>query len=174
MPGGLMQLVAHGASDIYLGGRPQHTSFRATYRRHSNVNFATESIENNSYAEPVINKNSQKQNYNNIIKENTHILQNDINECCEVCLCDFNKNDNICIFGCCHYVCTTCVQQLTNHKCPKCRETIVSNKTAIKIAKNIHDKQQYNMSKLSSYEYSTLRKILVDTSNGNICEVFDE
>ena len=43
MGGGLMQLVAYGAQDVYLTGNPQITFWRVTYRRHTN--FAMESIE---------------------------------------------------------------------------------------------------------------------------------
>jgi hypothetical protein len=43
MPGGLMQLVAYGAQDVYLTGNPQITFFKVVYRRHTN--FAVESIE---------------------------------------------------------------------------------------------------------------------------------
>jgi hypothetical protein len=43
MPGGLMQLAAHGHQDIYLTGNPQITFFKIVYRRHTN--FAMESIE---------------------------------------------------------------------------------------------------------------------------------
>ena len=43
MGGGLMQLVAYGAQDIYLTGNPQITFFKVVYRRHTN--FAMESIE---------------------------------------------------------------------------------------------------------------------------------
>jgi hypothetical protein len=42
--GGLMQLVAYGAQDVYLTGNPQITFFKQVYRRHTN--FAMESIEN--------------------------------------------------------------------------------------------------------------------------------
>ena len=41
--GGLMQLVAYGAQDVYLTGNPQITFFKVVYRRHTN--FATEAIE---------------------------------------------------------------------------------------------------------------------------------
>jgi hypothetical protein len=40
--GGLMQLVAYGAQDIYLTGEPQITFWKSVYRRHTN--FAVESI----------------------------------------------------------------------------------------------------------------------------------
>jgi Major capsid protein N-terminus/Large eukaryotic DNA virus major capsid protein len=43
MGGGLMQLVAYGAQDIYLTGSPQITFFKVVYRRHTN--FSLESIE---------------------------------------------------------------------------------------------------------------------------------
>ena len=36
MGGGLMQLVAYGAQDIYLTGNPQITFFKVVYRRHTN------------------------------------------------------------------------------------------------------------------------------------------
>ena len=41
--GGLMQLVAYGAQDVYLTGNPQITFFKVVYRRHTN--FYTEAIE---------------------------------------------------------------------------------------------------------------------------------
>ena len=43
MGGGLMQLVAYGAQDIYLTGNPQITFFKVVYRRHTN--FSMELIE---------------------------------------------------------------------------------------------------------------------------------
>ena len=43
MGGGLLQLVAYGAQDVYLMGNPQITFWKVTYRRHTN--FAIESIE---------------------------------------------------------------------------------------------------------------------------------
>ena len=42
MGGGLMQLVAYGAQDIYLTGNPQITFFKVVYRRHTN--FSMESV----------------------------------------------------------------------------------------------------------------------------------
>ena len=42
MGGGLMQLVAYGAQDIYLTGNPQITFFKIVYRRHTN--FSIEAI----------------------------------------------------------------------------------------------------------------------------------
>jgi len=43
MGGGLLQLVAYGAQDVYLTGNPQITFFKVVYRRHTN--FSIESIE---------------------------------------------------------------------------------------------------------------------------------
>ena len=43
MGGGLMQLVAYGAQDVYLTGNPQITFFKVVYRRHTN--FSMESIQ---------------------------------------------------------------------------------------------------------------------------------
>jgi len=43
MGGGLLQLVAYGAQDVYLTGNPQITFFKVVYRRYTN--FSIESIE---------------------------------------------------------------------------------------------------------------------------------
>lgn len=48
--GGLMQLVAYGAQDIYLTGNPQITFFKSVYRRHTN--FAMENIQQ-TFSGPV-------------------------------------------------------------------------------------------------------------------------
>ena len=52
MGGGLMQLVAYGAQDIYLTGNPQITFFKVVYRRHTN--FSMESIEQTFSGTPSI------------------------------------------------------------------------------------------------------------------------
>jgi hypothetical protein len=44
MSGGLLQLIAYGAQDVYLTGNPQITFFKVVYKRHTN--FSVESIEN--------------------------------------------------------------------------------------------------------------------------------
>ena len=41
MGGGLMDLVAYGAQDIYLTGNPQITFFKVVYRRHTNFSMET-------------------------------------------------------------------------------------------------------------------------------------
>jgi len=48
--GGLMQLVAYGAQDIYLTGKPQITFWKAVYRRYTN--FAVESIQQDVLGTP--------------------------------------------------------------------------------------------------------------------------
>ena len=54
MGGGLMQLVAYGAQDIYLTGNPQITFFKVVYRRHTN--FSVESIEQTFNGSPDFGK----------------------------------------------------------------------------------------------------------------------
>lgn len=54
MGGGLMQLVAYGAQDIYLTGNPQITFFKVVYRRHTN--FSMESIEQTFNGSPDFGK----------------------------------------------------------------------------------------------------------------------
>ena len=54
MGGGLMQLVAYGAQDIYLTGNPQITFFKVVYRRHTN--FSVESIEQTFNGTPNFGK----------------------------------------------------------------------------------------------------------------------
>jgi hypothetical protein len=53
MGGGLMQLVAYGAQDIYLTGQPQITFFKSVYRRYTN--FALESIQQTINGNPSAN-----------------------------------------------------------------------------------------------------------------------
>lgn len=51
MGGGLMQLVAYGAQDIYLTGNPQITFFKVVYRRHTN--FSMENIQQTFNGNPT-------------------------------------------------------------------------------------------------------------------------
>ena len=51
MGGGLLQLVAYGAQDVYLTGNPQITFFKVAYRRHTN--FALEAIEQSFNGNPT-------------------------------------------------------------------------------------------------------------------------
>lgn len=54
MTGGLLQLVAYGAQDIYLVGNPTITFFKSIYKRHTN--FAIESIEQTFNGTPGFGK----------------------------------------------------------------------------------------------------------------------
>ncbi len=56
MGGGLIQLVAYGAQDVYLTGSPQITFFKSVYRRHTN--FSMETIEH-----PITNADFGKKAY---------------------------------------------------------------------------------------------------------------
>jgi hypothetical protein len=57
MGGGLMQLVAYGAQDIYLTGNPQITFWKVVYRRHTN--FARESIEQTISGSSTLNNGNR-------------------------------------------------------------------------------------------------------------------
>jgi len=57
MSGGLVQLIAYGAQDIYLTGNPNITYFKVVYRRHTN--FAIEAIEQVFNGEPNFGKRVQ-------------------------------------------------------------------------------------------------------------------
>ena len=59
MGGGLMQLVAYGAQDVYLTGNPQITFFKVVYRRHTN--FAVEAIEQTFNGSPDFGKKASVQ-----------------------------------------------------------------------------------------------------------------
>jgi len=52
MGGGLLQLVAYGAQDVYLTGNPQITFFKVVYRRHTN--FSMEAIEQTFNGTPAL------------------------------------------------------------------------------------------------------------------------
>ena len=52
MGGGLLQLVAYGAQDVYLTGNPQITFFKVVYRRHTN--FSIESIQQTFNGNPTL------------------------------------------------------------------------------------------------------------------------
>ncbi|QKF93910.1 major capsid protein [Fadolivirus algeromassiliense] len=56
MAGGLMQLVAYGAQDVYLTGNPQITFFKVVYRRHTN--FSMECIEHALNGNPNFGRRS--------------------------------------------------------------------------------------------------------------------
>ena len=92
MGGGLMQLVAYGAQDIYLTGNPQITFFKVVYRRHTN--FSMESIQqifdgNATYgnrASATISRNGDLL-YRLYLEHDAHITttsgNHDIAACCD-------------------------------------------------------------------------------------------
>ena len=53
MPGGIMQLTAYGAQDLYLTGNPDITFFKFVYRRYSN--FSMEYIQLPFHVSPTLN-----------------------------------------------------------------------------------------------------------------------
>ena len=64
MGGGLMQLVAYGAQDVYLTGNPQITFFKVVYRRHTNFSIESirqvwqgDAVNNDKTAEAIISRN---------------------------------------------------------------------------------------------------------------------
>ena len=78
--GGLMQLVAYGAQDVYLTGNPKITFFKTKYRRHTN--FAIETIgENNNHSE----LNEEENNFEYIEIDHLSDLNFGTNDKCCVC-----------------------------------------------------------------------------------------
>ena len=71
--GGLMQLVASGAQDIYLTGNPQITFFKSVYKRYTS--FAIEEIEQILNGTSTVTSNSFVGN-NLTVKGNTTIAGN--------------------------------------------------------------------------------------------------
>lgn len=99
MRGGLMNLVAFGAQDIYLSGNPNITYFNAQYRRATHF-----------YDEPTVENFG---NFQNNDKYNQHS--------CVICLEDFNIAELIIIKKCGHIYHKNCdhVQLIL---CPMCRQ----------------------------------------------------
>ena len=73
MGGGLMQLVAYGAQDIYLTGNPQITFFKVVYRRHTN--FSMESIEQTFNGSATFGKKQQQLFQEMVIYSSRNVLQ---------------------------------------------------------------------------------------------------
>ena len=73
MGGGLMQLVAYGAQDIYITGNPQITFFKIVYRRHTN--FAMESVQQ-SLTGTNVSKSTSKKECSSIISRNGDLVTN--------------------------------------------------------------------------------------------------
>ena len=73
MGGGLMQLVAYGAQDIYITGNPQITFFKIVYRRHTN--FAMETVQQSLTGTNTASSNSKKE-CSSIISRNGDLVTN--------------------------------------------------------------------------------------------------
>jgi hypothetical protein len=91
MPGGLMQIVAYGAQDIYLTGNPSITFFKSIYRRHTN--FAVESIQNNFNTEPGYGKTCSATIERTADLMHKVYLQAELPDITEKGLSDFNISD---------------------------------------------------------------------------------
>lgn len=77
-PGGLMQLVAYGAQDVYLQS-PQVTFFKFKYHRHTNfaldappISTTTKKSTNKGYGIHLNAKNNSLKIYNKLNKKNVH------------------------------------------------------------------------------------------------------
>ena len=70
MGGGLMQLVAYGAQDVYLTGNPQITFFKVIYRRHTN--FSMEAVQQSFNGNPNVNGS----NISSTISRNGDLVSN--------------------------------------------------------------------------------------------------
>ena len=73
MGGGLMQLVAYGAQDIYITGNPQITFFKIVYRRHTN--FAMETVQQSLTGTNTASSSSKKE-CSSIISRNGDLVTN--------------------------------------------------------------------------------------------------
>ena len=106
MGGGLMQLVAYGAQDIYLTGNPQITFFKVVYRRHTN--FARECIEQ------VFDGTAQVGNSVNCTLSRSGDLVNNINL---TCLFTGTAGDSIAHVG--HALIKTCEVEIGGQRIDK-------------------------------------------------------
>tara|TARA_Y100000817_G_scaffold277258_1_gene239279 strand:- start:1061 stop:3730 length:2670 start_codon:yes stop_codon:yes gene_type:complete len=90
MGGGIMQLVAYGAQDIYLTGNPQITFFKVVYRRHTN--FSMETIKQNISGQSFIgvdtinNKATVTISRNGDLLTGVYVLAKQMDENKKVCI----------------------------------------------------------------------------------------
>lgn len=128
--GGLMQLVAYGAQDVYLNGNSNITFFTVQYRRYPN--FSTELLDNchnmiyldyldhNKKTPVIINKHII--GYNICPITQSKIKENELYMTCDICHCNYLK-DSLDLW-------------LENHNnCPNCR----GNWTSKIIYKNVNE-----------------------------------
>ena len=88
MAGGLIQLVAYGAQDIYLTGNPQITYFKVVYRRHTN--FSMESIKQNVNGDRTIGTSGVHNIGSVVISRNGDLISRIFIKC------DTDNNQGIC------------------------------------------------------------------------------
>ena len=101
MGGGIMQLVAYGAQDVYLTGNPQITFFKVVYRRHTN--FSMETIKQNISGQSFIGTDNINNKATVIISRNGDLVSNiyvstkpiQINEFDMVALCGDSLIDEV-------------------------------------------------------------------------------
>jgi hypothetical protein len=99
MGGGIMQLVAYGAQDIYLTGNPQITFFKIVYRRHTN--FSMETIKQNISGQSFIgvdninNKATVTISRNGDLLTGIYVLTKQKNELGTVGICGDNLVEDV-------------------------------------------------------------------------------
>jgi hypothetical protein len=110
MSGGLINLVAYGAQDVYLTGNPNITFFNTHYRRHSS--FANETIQKHKHIDL------------NYTSYNTNMSSE-----CAICLSEYDLESLVHVTRCNHMFHHECLRNyLENieqhhdfYKCPLCR-----------------------------------------------------
>ena len=88
MAGGLIQLVAYGAQDVYLTGNPQITFFKVVYRRHTN--FSMESIKQTINGDSTIGSSSVNNIGSVVISRNGDLITKIFVQC------NVDNNQGIC------------------------------------------------------------------------------
>ena len=117
--GGLMQLVAYGAQDMYLTGNPAITFFDAGYRRHTNFS-------ENDYID--IPRDVKKQHSELCLVDHYTLDRIYEEDCCAICLDEFKVKDEVHQTLCNHIFHFKCMSKLINsnhqctYRCPLCRK----------------------------------------------------
>ena len=132
--GGLMQLVAYGAQDIYLTANPSITFFKTTYRRDTEGSYLKSREQKR-----VEFKNTDlrlpefkfiKDGKLELITEEFDIEEFTIEdeedrECC-ICLNNYEEGAIIQLLECRHHMHKECINEWfsENNSCPTCRNTV--------------------------------------------------
>jgi len=104
--GGLMQLIAYGAQDLYLTGNSQITFFKTIYRKHTKLANNIEEEEFCKYIYDKYESFQDKDKYNQTS--------------CPICCEEYYLADDIVIWGCQHIYHKKC-HQMNICCCPVCR-----------------------------------------------------